>query len=371
MNSNKNTIILCGGTGGHFLPGLTIAREIRGNGGDVKLLLSGKNSEKQSETAAFHSIESAILPNLPAPVGFSGKLKFMAVLLGAWLKARRLLKRERPDSVLAMGSFTSLPAALAAVYLGIPLYLHDGNARIGKANRFLSRFASTLFMSYPIVNAAAVKCPTALTGMPTRPELDPKKWKEKTQKDILKEFNAEFATDFVSDAPTLLIFGGSQGAATFNKKMPDIIRELNISGTQIVHLAGHGHAEDTRKRYEGADFKSIVLDASTKMGLLFSIADCVVCRSGGSTIAELALFAKFAVLIPFPFASEGHQADNAAYHLSSDAAIKFNDDQVGSPEFEDAIQNILSDPAKYAELGLESAKLAKPAAAALVAENVT
>lgn len=371
MNSNKKTIILCGGTGGHFLPGLTIAREIRGNGGTVKLLLSGKHSAKQSETTAEHSIESAILANLPAPVGVAGKLKFMAVFLGAWLKARRLLKMEQPDSVLAMGSFTSLPAALAAVYLGIPLYLHDGNARIGKANRFLSRFASTLFSSYPIVNAASVKCPTALTGMPIRPELDPKRWKNKSKKEIVGEFNAKFSADFTFDSPILLIFGGSQGAATINKKMPEIIRKLNIPNTQVIHLAGVTHAEETEKRYDGAGVKKVVLATSSEMGLLYSVADSVVCRSGGSTIAELALFAKFAVLIPFPFASEGHQADNAAYYLSSNAALKFNDDQVGSPEFEDAIRNIISDPAKYAELGLESAKLAKPNAAALVAENVT
>jgi UDP-N-acetylglucosamine--N-acetylmuramyl-(pentapeptide) pyrophosphoryl-undecaprenol N-acetylglucosamine transferase len=206
--------------------------------------------------------------------------------------------------------------------------------------------------------------------MPTRPELAPEYWMAKRKNEVLQEFNAKFAADFNNENPTLLIFGGSQGAATFNKRMPKVISDLNIKNIQIIHLAGAAHAEETRKRYEKTEFKSVVLDASPEMGLLYSTVDCVVCRSGGSTIAELALFAKFAVLIPFPFASEGHQADNAAYHLSSNAAIKFDDDQVGSSEFEEAIRNIISDPAKYAALGLESAKLATPSAASLIATNV-
>ncbi|MCK5843170.1 MAG: glycosyltransferase, partial [Victivallales bacterium] len=252
-------MILCGGTGGHFFPGLSIASEIRGNGSDVKLLLSGKNAGKQASIAAEHSIESAILANLPAPVGFGGKARFSAAFLGAWLSARKLLKSENPDSILAMGSFTSVPAALAAVSLGVPLHLHDGNAKIGKANRFLSRFARTLLLSYPIVNASSIHCHTALTGMPTRPELNPEQWNKKTKSDAVNEFNARFAADFSADTPTLLIFGGSQGAATFNKKLPEVLRSLNIEKAQIIHLSGTGQSEETRKRYADSPFKRIVM----------------------------------------------------------------------------------------------------------------
>jgi UDP-N-acetylglucosamine--N-acetylmuramyl-(pentapeptide) pyrophosphoryl-undecaprenol N-acetylglucosamine transferase len=300
-------------------------------------------------------------------VGFAGKLRFSTAFAGALFKARALLRRERPDSVLAMGSFTSLPAALAAVSLKIPLYLHDGNARVGKANRFLSRFARNLFLSYPIVNAAAVHCHTLLTGMPTRPELDPAHWTNKSKGVVFEEFNERFSADFTPEKPTLLIFGGSQGAATFNKKMPEVLRDLDVAEAQVVHLAGAGQAGETEKRYADAPFKRLVIDGASEMGLLYAVSDCVVCRAGGSTIAELAVFAKFAVLIPFPFASEGHQADNAAYHLSSNGAVKFDDDQVGTPEFRKAIADILAEPAKFAELGREAAKLAKPNAAELIA----
>ncbi|NOY74952.1 MAG: UDP-N-acetylglucosamine--N-acetylmuramyl-(pentapeptide) pyrophosphoryl-undecaprenol N-acetylglucosamine transferase [Kiritimatiellaeota bacterium] len=361
------TIILCGGTGGHFFPGLTIAREIRGNGGEVKLLLSGKNSESQTAVAAEFSVDSEVIASFPAPVGVAGKIRFSLAFLGAWLAARSILRLEKPDSVLAMGSFTSLPASLAAISLKIHLYLHDGNARIGKANRFLSRFANTLFLAYPMINASSVRCPKLVTGMPVRPELDPALWNSKTRKEIVAEFNEVFGADFSADAPTLLIFGGSQGARTFNKRMPDVLRALNRADAQVVHLAGAGNAGEVEKSYGDAPFKRVVIDSSSEMGLLYSVADCVVCRSGGSTIAELALFAKFAVLIPFPYASEKHQDDNAAYYLSSNAAVKFDDDQVGTPEFAESINEILDDIARFADLGKESAKLAKPDAAELVA----
>ena len=366
MGDNRKILILCGGTGGHFHPGLTVAREIRGGGGEARLLLSGKHSEKQVETTAEFDVPSSILPKLPPPIGVAGKFRFAAAFLGAWLAARRMLKDETPDAILAMGSFTSLPAALAAVSLGIPLYLHDGNARIGKANRFLSRFARTLFLSYPPVNASAIHCQTAMTGMPTRPELAPSRWTGKTKEELLNEFNAKFAAEFTPERPTLLIFGGSQGAATFNKKLPELLKELDVENWQIIHLAGFGYAEETAKRYSDSSSQRLVVDESPEMGLLYALADCVVCRAGGSTVAELALFAKFAVLIPFPHASERHQDDNADYYLSSNAGVKFDDDQVGSSEFIETLRSILAQPAKFAELGREAAKLAKPDAARLL-----
>ena len=221
--------------------------------------------------------------------------------------------RERPDSVLAMGSFTSLPAALAAVSLKIPLYLHDGNARIGKANRFLSRFARNLFLSYPAVNAAAVHCPASIVGMPTRPELRPGVWAKKSRKEILGDFNARFDIDFDPEKVTLLIFGGSQGAQAINSAMLEAVERSPIlrESVTITHQTGVDDYERVRRGYEKLGIEVDVQPFLFDMPKELANADLVICRAGASTLAELAAYGKVGILIPFPHATHNHQEMNA------------------------------------------------------------
>lgn len=305
-------VISCGGTGGHFFPGLALAREAGKE--NARLLLSGIHAENQKAIAEKYEIPAVALP--PMPVWKRHFFRFLGGLVKGYATARKTMKSDRPDAVIGMGSFASLPILLAAKNLHIPVFLHDGNARIGKANRILSRCAKMLGIAFPAVNHCS--CPVYECGMPVRQELIVQA--EMTRLDALAKIKELFGTDFSADAPILLVFGGSQGAAAINAALPVALQKYGRSDIQIIHLTGVGKLDAAREAYQDLPNCRLLLETTSEMGALLAAADLVVSRSGGSTVAELALFGKPAVLIPYPYAAEGHQTDNARYYEKGGAA---------------------------------------------------
>ncbi len=311
--------VTCGGTGGHFYPGLSIARTLIATGGEAELLLSGVNSAAQCAVAQSRQVPALMLPLMPSP-GSPGKaLRFCGGLAGGFRTARRELIRFRPQALLGMGSFASLPAILAARSLGIPVFLHDGNARIGKANRWLSRGARLLGTAFPAVNADSCRCRVVCTGMPVRPEL--LQHAGISRNEAFAGLEEVFHAGFDPGKPLFLITGGSQGASVFNNVCPAALRQIGGDSFQVLHLAGPRKVEEARQAYAGVPFKVLVLPGTERMELAFGAADLVLSRSGGSTVAELALFGKAAILIPYPYAAEGHQTDNARFLADAGAAL--------------------------------------------------
>ena len=354
--------ISCGGTGGHFYPGLSIAVELAEKQKDVSLLLSGVNSEKQSLEAGKKGISALVLPRMPSP----GKNPWRAILFllglaGGFFKVLNRFLHKRPDCIIIMGSFASAPAYLAAVLLKIPVFLHDGNARIGKANRFMSRKARFLATAFPAVNAGSCRCKVFCTGMPVRRELESRRTISKDE--AIAELNRQFGTSFRSDLFTILIFGGSQGAATFNRTLPQAAAEAG-NDLQILHLIGRGKLEETRSFYEKCTAPSLVIESSPLMELFLGSADAVFCRSGGSSVAELALFGKSAVLIPYPYAAEKHQNDNAEFYKNAGAADMVEDKDFTVRKAAELIRQLKNDPELNRQRSDAALKAAFPGAAA-------
>jgi UDP-N-acetylglucosamine--N-acetylmuramyl-(pentapeptide) pyrophosphoryl-undecaprenol N-acetylglucosamine transferase len=255
MNSQKSSkelkrlVITCGGTGGHFFPGLSIAREFKEEGGEVLLFLSGKNADAQADIATLYGIDSVKLTSSRRPDSVTGVYKFITDTLSGIITGRKQLKKFNPDVLLSMGSFTSLPPAIGALTLNIPLFLHDGNARVGKANRFLSRWAKHLSTAFPAVNASQIRCPYSFTGMPVRPEL---LGSAISKKDAIQSLNIKFGSILDPELPTMLIFGGSQGAEIFNRNFPEAMLESINRQFQALHLTGHDKFEMVNSAYEKA-----------------------------------------------------------------------------------------------------------------------
>jgi UDP-N-acetylglucosamine--N-acetylmuramyl-(pentapeptide) pyrophosphoryl-undecaprenol N-acetylglucosamine transferase len=268
--------------------------------------------------------------------------------------------------MLGMGSFAALPVVRAAVKCRIPLFLHDGNARIGKANRFFSSQAKFTATAFPAVNAAACRSKVIETGMPLRPEL--REFAGISKSEAIDEINREFGTEFTAGLPLILITGGSQGAAVFNESIPPSLMELP-GKFQVIHLTGKGKIDGTQELYRQARFPLLLLESTGKMALLLAAADLVFSRSGGSTAAELSLFGKASVLVPYPYAAEGHQTDNAGYFESHEAAK-----MVANSEFDTGTVNALLDDFfshrdRWEQMGKAMRELAIPdAAAKMVAE---
>ena len=318
-------VITCGGTGGHFYPGLSIARTQQARGRKVLLLLSGKNSVEQSRVAEKFNIPCKTLPHMPSPSIKHPRScwKFLKGLLGGIKQAKAVLKAENPTAVLGMGSFASLPVIWAAKSLRLPIFLHDGNARIGKANRFLSRYARVLATAFPAVNFHKVRSKYVVSGMPVRPEL---KQSAMSKADAINALNEKFKSSLAAENFTILLFGGSQGARKLNEVFGKAVKALakKHSHIQLIQLTGAGEFDSVAKFYGEPDFPLLLLPGLAEMHWAYNAADLVICRSGGSTVAELNAFGKYAVVVPYPFASELHQDDNADYLVTLKAAEKVN-----------------------------------------------
>ncbi len=364
MKAFEKLAIACGGTGGHFYPGLSVAVEFKKLGGTPLLILSGRHSEEQKLKALEHNIESEIVPSPPVPTGILEKLDYSRTCAINIVKILKVFSTFRPDAILVMGSYTSIAAGIASTVSKIPMFIHEGNALAGKANLFLSRFAAKMALSFPAVNARKILCGYEITGMPARAEIVDGRLQGKG--DAIAMVNAAYGTGFSDKSPIILVFGGSQGAMKINDLVPPTFDMLKKKEFQIIHLAGHDKIKETKARYANIDKPRLVIESSDKMSMLYAVSDLVISRSGGSTIAELCLFGKYAILAPYPYASDNHQRENADYYASSGAGTVLTDTEFTITKISGLIASFLDNPAEYVEKGRLSAKIAVPDAAARI-----
>ena len=296
-------IIAAGGTGGHLYPGIAIARELLQEPGNEVLFVG-----------TSRGIENRVLPaeGLPLRLITVGRLKGMSIgarvmtaltLPRSLLQAAALLRRERPGAVVGVGGYASGPVALAAWMLGIPVIIVEPNSFAGLANRVLGRFAKKVFVCFPGRDRQnffpARK--RVLAGPLVRKGIDQGK---------AGAALAAFGLD--PGRFTVFVMGGSGGAHAINRAMQDAARELGgIANLQVLHQTGAKDAQEVERAYREAGVKAVVLPYISDMAGAYAAADLVVCRSGATTVAELAVCGKRAVLVPYPFAADNHQEHNA------------------------------------------------------------
>lgn len=313
------TVISCGGTGGHFYPGLSLARKFKEKGGEVQLYLTGLHTVKQSATAEGFGIDffCASSPRMPAsklhlPI-FA--LKFLKAFLQAW----SFLGKAKPSKVLLMGSFAGVPLGLAAKFRGVPIYLHEGNSVVGKSNRLMSRWAKKLYLSFEIINTESVQCKSEMIGMPLRPEIC-----ESFDKVDKEECYKAFGLD--PNKKTILVFGGSLGARIINNTFLEVLPTLDTETTQVIHLTGSEPTEEMQKLAQDLAIKYVVKAYHNDMVELFAMADLVICRAGASSLAEKSLFPNAAIYIPLKIAMDNHQYFNAKQELCDSVELIKEDD---------------------------------------------
>ncbi len=365
MKKLQRLAISCGGTGGHFLPGLAIARTFKEAGGEPLLLIGGKHVKEQMKMTSGFGIQACEITAVPLA---KSPVRLCRSLYGNWQGFRRscqIFRDFHPQAYLSMGSFASLPPALAAVHQKIPMFLHDGNALLGKMNIFMSRWAEAFALSFPSINENAAKCPLVQTGLPLRPELLTAK---RSKEEAVRELNQLFSTDFTPENPVILVFGGSLGARTLNESFFVDPAMPGAEEIQIIQLTGKNEEafQAVQNKWQKFPGKTLTLTSCNQMDLLYQTADLVVSRAGGSTVAELAYFGKYAVLIPFPFAAEHHQDDNSRWLLQNGGGLMLQDAECSRERFQTILADWYPHWQEYREKGLLSQSLAQPQAS----ENV-
>ena len=355
-------IISCGGTGGHFYPGLSIARECLKQDIKVRLYVAGHHSQSQKEHAASHDIAADIGKAIRLPAQ-KWKLPFFLIVFG-WTTLTSIfyLLKHRPKAVLVMGSFASVPLGIASVVTFTPLFLHEGNTVIGKANRLLSKWARILFLSFPATNIRKVKCRNEEVGMPIRPEIE--NCPDESQEDCKEKLG------FSKDKPLLLVFGGSQGAMKINQALYDCLDNTS-KDFQLLHLTGQEDNSEFTAKADTAGLKHSILKSSNNMQDCLRAADLIICRSGASSLAEIAFFEKAVLFIPLKIAAENHQYYNAEIAEKEGAAKILKEDDLSSDSLAKEINHWLQNKESWQEMASKIGGLKKLNVSQSVIKSIT
>lgn len=291
-------VLAAGGTGGHLFPAQALAEELTRRGYVIHLMTDERVRDygRNFPAAETHVVPSATV-SLSKPWLLPGRLRR---LHGGYRQAKAILKRVRPRAVIGFGGYPSFPPILAAAALGIPSCVHDQNAVMGRANRVLAKFATAVASSFPELRglppAAAKKL--TITGNPVR--------------DIVLEHKAAAWPAF--DRFKLLVFGGSQGAQFFGEFMPKVFQAMPPEVRQTIRLTQQVRQENmnqVKALYEGLGLDCELSPFFMDMPKRIADSHLVVCRSGASTVAELGVIGRPAVMVPLPHAIDNDQLRNA------------------------------------------------------------
>lgn len=343
-------LIAGGGTGGHVIPALAVARELKARHG-AELLFVGTARGMENRLVPQAGFELALV-NVGAlkNVSLATRLRTLFDLPRAILQARKIIRRFRPDVVIGVGGYASGPAMAAAILSRIPTLAFEPNLVPGFANRMVG----------PWVSAGAVHFEQTrkyfrnaqVVGVPVRPEF----------------FNVSAVTQ--NHPPTLLIFGGSQGARAINQVLPAAIAKVQarLRGLRVIHQTGERDYNDVQAAYSRTETPAEVSAFIDDMPQAFARADLLVCRSGASTVAEVTAAGKPAIFVPFPRAADDHQRRNAEAIADAGAAVLAPESELTPEKLAQMVTELLSNPMRLREMSEKARTLGHKDAAAQFAE---
>jgi UDP-N-acetylglucosamine--N-acetylmuramyl-(pentapeptide) pyrophosphoryl-undecaprenol N-acetylglucosamine transferase len=350
-------LIAGGGTGGHVIPALAIARELKSRyAAEVLFVGTARGIENRLVPQAgfgLMRIKVGALKNV-------GLLTGLRTLLGlplAILAARKIVKAFAPDVVVGVGGYASGPAMAAAILAGVPTLAFEPNLVPGFANKMVGRRVSAAAVHFEETknffhNAQVV-------GVPVRPEF------------FLVPAAAEQGSTG-SRPQTLLVFGGSQGAHAINQAMtgalPEVLRR--VPGLRVIHQTGERDYNDVQAAYARAGAAAEVSAFIDKMPQAFAQADLLLCRSGASTVAEIAAAGKPAIFVPLPTAADDHQRRNAEVIVAGGAAVLIPQAELTPERLAQTVAELLANPGRLKEMSERAKALSHADAAGRMARMV-
>jgi UDP-N-acetylglucosamine--N-acetylmuramyl-(pentapeptide) pyrophosphoryl-undecaprenol N-acetylglucosamine transferase len=350
-------LIAGGGTGGHIIPALAVARKlVERHRAEVLFVGTARGMENRLVPQAGFNLRLIEVGPLNK-VSLATRIRTLLQLPGSFFQCRRILREFAPGAVLGVGGYASGPGMAAALQLGIPAMALEPNAMPGLANRLVGKRVQAAAVNF--ASAAAWFRNAEVTGIPVRPEF------------------FSLAPSGAQDShPHLLVFGGSQGARLFNIHLPRIVTALfdAVPGLTLLHQSGARNFETTQAAYQasGADpARWQVKPFLDDMPARFAQAQLVMARSGASTVAELAAAARPALLVPFAAAADEHQRRNAEVMEAAGAAMMLQEKDLDTPGLLlESLRALLVDPARLAAMAQAARSQAHPAAAEHIADRL-
>lgn len=306
-NQDKKLMIMAAGTGGHIFPGLAIAEIMRSRGWTVTWLGTANGMEGQIVPKHHIEMDNIDFSGLRGK-GFRHALSGAYKLMASFFRCFSILGKRRPDVVLGMGGYVTVPGGMMAALRGKPVVLMNADAGLLLSNKVLSPFAEKLLFGLPAVTAVGAK-KIQVTGNPIRRDIC-----------ALPAPLLRYAAR--TGALKILVVGGSLGAKVLNDNLPEALALIPENLRPVVtHQSGKHHAEALRQRYANAGVAADVLEFIDDMPSKYAEADLVICRAGAITVSELNAAGVASILIPFVASSTSHQKDNALWMEHEKAAI--------------------------------------------------
>jgi UDP-N-acetylglucosamine--N-acetylmuramyl-(pentapeptide) pyrophosphoryl-undecaprenol N-acetylglucosamine transferase len=364
----QRVIVAGGGTGGHLFPGIAVVEELRrrnppaGHGPGLEVLFVGteRGIESRVVPGMGEKLETLDVTPLKGRT-FAQLLGSLVKLPSAWGRAVSILRQHRPDLVLGVGGYASGPMLVAAATLGIKTALLEQNAHVGLTNRVLSKIVGRAYLSFdetaPLFGNAA-----RVVGNPVR-----RAFVEASRRAMLDP------RGFDARARRILVIGGSQGAKRLNEVVPDALSRLGLGerGIEIVHQTGPAMRDSVAARYEALGVKAEVVPFIDDVARAYASASFVICRAGASTLAELAAIGRPAILVPFPFAADDHQAKNAESFERAGAAVCLRESGLDAERLANEARALLDDPDRRRAMASAMRERGRPDAAATIVDDLT
>jgi UDP-N-acetylglucosamine--N-acetylmuramyl-(pentapeptide) pyrophosphoryl-undecaprenol N-acetylglucosamine transferase len=310
MSGRCLVVVAAGGSGGHLFPAAALSHALAGRGMEVHLVTDERGAKYGDDfpAHAVHKVASAT----PSSGAFFLRATAIFTLIKGTVAARRLVKRIRPRAVIGFGGYPTVPPLLAATQLRVPTLLHEGNAVIGRANRFLASRVDAIAQGFDVLDGlpGTLAAKTHLTGNPVRPK-------------VIEAGRMAFP-EYSGGKLRILVTGGSQGAAIFSDIVPAAIELMPEAARQRLNIVQQARAADEegvrgtyRRLAVDAEVRSFFNDLPGRIAQ----AHLVIARAGASTVSELAVIGRPAILVPLPHALDHDQAANAKQFAATGAAV--------------------------------------------------
>ena len=353
--AGKCVLIAAGGTGGHVIPAIEIASVLRARGWDCVFVGTGRGFENRLVPRAGFPLCRVPIGSLNR-VSIRRKLSTLVSAPRALAVMLALANRRRPSVALSMGGYTAGPLVAACALLDVPLVVLEPNARPGLANRLAAPAACRALLGHGQAAAYFRSGTCAVTGMPVRSEF------------------FQVAPRPLEGSFTVLVLGGSQGAAQLNRAAVEAAREWRrndaLAAPRLLHQTGERDHARVAAAYAEIGFEAETQAFFDDMPKRFAEADLVVCRAGASVIAELCAARKPAVLVPFPYAADDHQRANGSALAAAGGAVVVEDSDWTGERMVREVAALAAAPKTLAAMSLALAPLAASRAAEDAADAV-
>ncbi len=354
-------MITGGGTGGHTSPAIAAIEELRRRDTQLCVQWVGRTGGFEAGVSAAHSVPFRGLPVEGWPRRSTWRKAWVAAkLVYSVCRAALLVRVFRPQVVLGVGGYVSLPLGWAAQRMGIPTVLHEQNKRLGMANQILAPRAARILLSYEDTEGEYPREHAQVVGNPVRSGFA----------DPPDTASARKKLGLDTTVPVVLVCGGSQGARSINQAMRDLLPHFHSGEVQFLWMTGKDGYAEARAQADQAQARTLVFRYIDDMVAACAAADLIISRSGASTTAELAMMGKPSILVPYPHATDNHQEKNARAFEAAGAADVLLDSECTGNTLAERLKALLQDPDRLRRMAEAAHGLAKPGAAETLVEGI-